>query len=526
MAAALAVDCIPLRPPSDGWEANYLLWIRVFITMFIVSIGLALQVHGLVTRNSISNIAALGISIGSAATYVAVSITSAALIKFPIPFGYVLMVGPYISIFAVFTVFTIGFPVLANSPELRTQLLSQGMIIATQGLVAVAYPIFSAVFIRLTGIQQTIFVLVMPMIKFITKQIIARTVTRIHEYVGPIVVLSVDVFNVYYIAICMQATTSMLTTAIIIVSDSFHVFLALRDIFRQKKVKNPNQDGRSVCAKTTNYLTDLKVSIESGFKASQTSAGLARRVRILSPFPLQLSVQSKALLDGLKPGKLQPSSLNQLSWRSVQSFPVEDSPSEAAIETHHNLAKVPTKVIAKRQVSPAHWITRARTKVFDINSFGWKSKRTLAPSAAMVAKALNHEAQETVVVSLRTLFHSEYVLLAEYIEFILPMLYSLYLAALYHLPVAAYYPHTASMTDAKLKATVVSIFIFSVIEFAAFVGLLVLLKRKFGYSPLHQLAFVLEMQFCTVQGHLIVWNFYILHLTLAHYGVDFNAPFQ
>eukprot|EP00644_Phytophthora_capsici_P015644 jgi/Phyca11/121612/e_gw1.44.300.1 len=190
MAAALAVDCIPLRPPSHGWEANYLLWIRVFIAMFIVSIGLALQVHGVVTRNPFSNIAAVGISKGSAASYVAVSIAAAALIKFPIPFGYVLMVGPYISIFAVFTVCTIGFRVLASSPELRTQLLSQGMIIATQGLVAVAYPIVSAVFIRLTGIQQIAFVLVMPMIKFITKQIIARTVTRIHEYVGPIVVTS------------------------------------------------------------------------------------------------------------------------------------------------------------------------------------------------------------------------------------------------------------------------------------------------------------------------------------------------
>ncbi|ETK95231.1 hypothetical protein L915_01821 [Phytophthora nicotianae] len=63
------------------------------------------------------------------------------------------------------------------------------------------------------------------------------------------------------------------------------------------------------------------------------------------------------------------------------------------------------------------------------------------------------------------------------------------------------------MSENKLKATVASILIFAVIELVAFIGLLVLFKRKFGYSPLHQLAFVFEMQFCTVQGHLIVWNF-------------------
>ncbi|KAG3140499.1 hypothetical protein PI124_g16721 [Phytophthora idaei] len=81
------------------------------------------------------------------------------------------------------------------------------------------------------------------------------------------------------------------------------------------------------------------------------------------------------------------------------------------------------------------------------------------------------------------------------------------------------------MSENKLKATVASILIFSVIEFVAFVGLLVPFKRRFGFSPLHQLAFAFEMQFCVVQGHLIVRNFYILHFTLEHYGVDFNASF-
>ncbi|KAF1787907.1 hypothetical protein GQ600_25541 [Phytophthora cactorum] len=70
-------------------------------------------------------------------------------------------------------------------------------------------------------------------------------------------------------------------------------------------------------------------------------------------------------------------------------------------------------------------------------------------------------------------------------------------------PVAAFYPHTAAMSESKLKATVASILIFSVIEFVAFVGLLVPFKRRFGFSPLHQLAFAFEMQFCAVQGHLI-----------------------
>ncbi|EGZ22229.1 hypothetical protein PHYSODRAFT_405988, partial [Phytophthora sojae] len=98
------------------------------------------------------------------------------------------------------------------------------------------------------------------------------------------------------------------------------------------------------------------------------------------------------------------------------------------------------------------------------------------------------------------------------------MLYLLYLVVLFHLPVAAYYPHTASITEQKLKTTVMNIMIYGVIEFASFGALLVLLRRKFGFSPLYQLAFVLEAHAPALQGYLFVWTITILHLTLKHYG--------
>ncbi|KAG6954505.1 hypothetical protein JG687_00011775 [Phytophthora cactorum] len=73
-----------------------------------------------------------------------------------------------------------------------------------------------------------------------------------------------------------------------------------------------------------------------------------------------------------------------------------------------------------------------------------------------------------------------------------PILYALYLAVLFHLDVAAYYPHTATMTTSKLKETVTNILIYAALE------------RKFGFSPLFQLAFVLETQPPAIQGHLFL----------------------
>ncbi|KAL3670448.1 hypothetical protein V7S43_004767 [Phytophthora oleae] len=78
------------------------------------------------------------------------------------------------------------------------------------------------------------------------------------------------------------------------------------------------------------------------------------------------------------------------------------------------------------------------------------------------------------------------------------------------------------MTANKLKATVTNIIIYASLESISFAALLLLLKRKFGFSPVYQLAFVLESQVLAIQGHLFfLWTISILHITLVHYGADF-----
>lgn len=114
------------------------------------------------------------------------------------------MLKSYVLVFSVCMVLVIGPRVLSRSSLLRQQIKSQLFIIANQGIVAVCYPIFSAVFNRLSATEQAAFVFLMPMIKFLTKQNIANAAKNSHEYVGPIVVFSVDLFNVYYVAICIN----------------------------------------------------------------------------------------------------------------------------------------------------------------------------------------------------------------------------------------------------------------------------------------------------------------------------------
>lgn len=102
------------------------------------------------------------------------------------------------------------------------------------------------------------------------------------------------------------------------------------------------------------------------------------------------------------------------------------------------------------------------------------------------------------------------------------MLYGIYLAFLYHLPTAAYYPHTRSLTPEKFANTELNIMLYAAVEFFSFIGVNLLLQRKFGFSPLYQLAFVCEIHSRTILSYLFVWITYILPITLDHNGKLFG----
>lgn len=54
----------------------------------------------------------------------------------------------------------------------------------------------------------------------------------------------------------------------------------------------------------------------------------------------------------------------------------------------------------------------------------------------------------------------------------------------------------------------------------------VLLKRKFGFSLLYQLAFALETEVEMLQGRLFMWIPPLLQITLAHFAMDFSFRFR
>ncbi|KAF1793090.1 hypothetical protein GQ600_12984 [Phytophthora cactorum] len=464
MMSGIKLKSLPAaKHPQRNEQTSFHSRVKRKIASLWHPLGVSLQVRAVIIPGTISTIGAVIIALGTPISSVLATVMVAAMWKFPIPYGYVIMLNLYVLFFVMYMFLVIGPRVLASSPMLREQIKSELFIMANQSGVAVSYPIFSAVFNHLSGVQLTLFIFVMPLIKFITKQNTANSATSFYEYVGPILVFSVDLFNVYYVAICMQASKSMSTTLILMGIDSIHISVI------------------------EHYLRDLPTVVRKVFESPTHSHD--RRIRLFAPFPLPLLAESKSFINELARTGVLPTMLNDHSSWASQSIRCQI--------THDIRSSKATPS------SPCELICKDPTQML----------RPTSPATTDAAIS-----DDSIQDALQSLFHSEYVLLAEYVECMVPILYALYLAVLFHLDVAAYYPHTATMTTNKLKETVTNILIYAALEVILFGALLVFLKRKFGFSPLFQLAFVLETQAPAIQGHFFLWTISILHITLVHYG--------
>lgn len=110
------------------------------------------------------------------------------------------------------------------------------------------------------------------------------------------------------------------------------------------------------------------------------------------------------------------------------------------------------------------------------------------------------------------------VLLVEFIETVVPVYYILYIAILFHLPNAKYYPEMQLLTSYKLEKLVENIAVYAGLESLSLICIHVLLKRRFNLSAMHLLAFTIETQPTVWQGIFMAWVMINLQFTLVHYG--------
>lgn len=320
------------------------------------------------------------------------------------------------------------------------------------------YPGFSALYFRLEPLQQTALIFVLPIIKIIIQSAVVWFSSHVEEYIPGITVFSVEVFNALYLTKCMQGAKSVMTYVAIMMFDVLEMVLAFVDMKGQ--ISNLQQMHSVYSISGRNLLeTVSSVCEEPGvLDGSAIHLRSPLKLRILNP-PVGFQARNKVT------AAAQCSSVSQdenVVEKQVTLFAIQSSTSEGDSE-----------IATKRKF---------------------------------------------VHQSLEVLFQCEYHVQVEYVESVIPMIYSFYVAVLCELPSAKHYPETRDLAPKHVAFMALNVMLYAWMKVLSLIALHFIVKRKFGFSPIYVLAFVLENQSVELQARLTIWFAYVLQLTLVHFG--------
>lgn len=497
LASAVLIECLPLEDPTLGWTKNPSFWMRFTFTVVLCVHSITVQAQGLIPDLPIRNSHMILVSFIASAIYMGFNVILACYWRFPIPFMMVVGGSPLLIVWTALVVALIGKQTLVENTRLKFYLVSFLWFIAFEASLMIIYPVYNAIFLALTDHRlQLPFFCLLPVLKLGLKNMIANLAGHLEDYLPELTVFSVECFNSIYMVVCMQNTSSTTTAALILGIDLIFTTFSLRSLHRRCRAVF---ELHKQCLQGTSQHELLTTVLAMTEQPQRFKPEELRRIRLRACIQHHVSARHEEILDALASHR---GTVHDQSKRSKQSIVV------AAITRKLTRAVKPMAAVDSSNNSNISLVAPGLL----LSSKGSKATEIMAitPTREHHVKLVRH--------TLRLLFHSEYLALVEYVESMIPLLYILYISALVHLPNNRFYPRTRDMTPETLTKLIVNIGSYGLLEMATFIAFTAIMMRRFGLSPLYQVAFVLETQTALVQGKLIVWLLFALQFPLIHFG--------
>ncbi|KAF4130262.1 hypothetical protein GN958_ATG20677 [Phytophthora infestans] len=439
------IDCVPLAPTEEGSRANYLFWGRNYLTISLMTAGA-----------------------------VAFMLAMTRLIGFPLPFP--LVVGIPVWFVGLIICFYIFFgSKLRRESAVRLELLNYIVVIACQVVLTFIYPAYLYGFRSVSSTVQTIYVLLLSIIKIATKNWISFFLGTKDDLKPQAVILNIEVFNALYVASSMQNATSISTTMALTLVDFVLAWISIKDVndFLADITALLNKIPPKHPLKTASFM---KVALKMLEEDAQLRADSALRLfSVRSPGPSS-----------------RPSRIRNL-----------DPAVEMNFQSSHHI--FPTASILPKLPS-ATFVTAATVAPFKPQTYN-KPLRSLFSTK---------QRMEYVQRTAQVLFTTEFIILIEFTEVIIPFIYSSYTIAMFQLPNRVFYPQIRELDRNTLAQMIGNIAIYGIMELLSFIAMSVLLRRKLGITTLHQLAFVLDRERRMVQSNLFLLICYTIQNSLDH----------
>ncbi|KAG7378375.1 hypothetical protein PHYPSEUDO_010156 [Phytophthora pseudosyringae] len=484
------IDCVPLAPTEAGSRANYLFWGRNYLTISLMTRAILEQLQLSVPSLALTSAQTLSISAIPSAGAVAFMLAMTSLIGFPLPFT--LVVGIPVWFVGLVVCFGIFFGAkLKREAELRKELLSYIVVIACQVVLTFIYPAYLYGFRSVSATAQTFYVLLLPIVKIATKNWISFFLGPKDDLKPQVVILNIEVFNSLYVASSMQNATSISTTMALTFVDFVLAWISIKDV--------------------NHFLTDITTLLE----------------KIPSSHPLKRAGFMEVALQILQEDtELRTDS--SLRYFSVR-IPHPDANTSGKSSRVHGLD--PTNEEEETTYKSSRQLFSTTSILAKTPSTSFMTAASVVPEEPLTCKPLRSifnakQRKDYVVRTAQVLFTTEFIILIEFTEVIIPFIYSTYTIAMFQLPNRVYYPQIRALDLHTLAQMVANISIYGLMEFLSFIAMSILLKRKLGISTLHQLAFVLDREWRMVQSNLFLWICYTIQNSLDHNGADFSWQFS
>jgi hypothetical protein len=392
LAVSLLKEVPVLNSPEAGVYENWVFLIRGWAVTGIINATLLIQLgEGApslkLTAYQVAFIASLAAAVAMAAIFVICSVT-----VFPLPFGVLASAPPDVLVMAICLV-RIFRPRLRADPTLWGDLKKQVAVVHCQVSLTFIYPVYIYGFLSLTGVYQVLFVAFLPIIKLLAKNWISRSLADSDDQKPQSVIFIVEVFNALYVSNALQSASSWTLTAVIMAIDMAQFWLSMLDVLEvlnevnKLMAKIPRDH---LLAKANFLQVALKILAASGdLNGGKTQS----RTDIATPIERFTSFNDSCANLKLLDASRDPS--------PVEARREEERESDQEINKTRKLFQ------GARVVPKQSWLSQSNTVGSDdINAIFSAEERALF-------------IQKTTHV----LFITEYIVLVEYVEVVLPVVY-------------------------------------------------------------------------------------------------------
>lgn len=398
LVATILVDVVKLDDPSQGLQGNTTFIAREYASYWLMSFLGAQQF-----RTSVP-ILPYPIKFVIVNTFVVAAISISILygfgliVGFPVPFTIIVGCPAWVTSLSA-SLALVWMKKIRETPEAWPMVMNVFKQWMCQVGLVIVYPLYFYVFTTLSHMGQIMFALLLPVVKILARSALTHTMVHVRDDMPEVVIFNAEVFNALFVSYCMQNSPSIWTTLELMAVDVIQLMLTLRKIKSARhKLDELSRQVEQESSWGTRLLSSQRIS-----KTDQISTPLQRAQLLLSMSHV-VEAQSTTV-----------SPLMRMTSVLVES---DKSEGQRTKESSHRVSpmKEPRRSFAVKIQS-----SRVTKRLL-----AWpKRKNSVVPSQVISLPQLPATMQYTMEVR-RLLYTSEFVLLRNYVEVIIPLVFCTY----------------------------------------------------------------------------------------------------